>query len=251
MLRALGAEIVRTPSTAAYDSPESHIGVALKLNKVSGYPELRCVPPPLLSSPLPLPPQLLPARPLLISVCVPAWRGGRACICQDIPNSHILDQYMNPNNPLAHYDGTAAEILEACDNKVDMLVSASGTGGTITGIARKMKEVVPTCHIVGVDPFGSILAQPESMNETDVTGYQVEGIGYDFIPTVLDRSCVDSWVKTKDQETFITARELMQVEGTATSTSFLTIFSRARLSSTPPPHAPRAIIYVVPILIGC
>lgn len=164
VLRALGAEIVRTPTTAAYDSPESHIGVALKLNK-------------------------------------------------DIPNSHILDQYMNPNNPLAHYDGTAAEILEACDNKVDMLVSAAGTGGTITGIARKMKEMVPTCHIVGVDPFGSILAQPESMNETDVTGYQVEGIGYDFIPTVLDRSCVDSWVKTKDQETFIAARELMQVEG--------------------------------------
>lgn len=83
----------------------------------------------------------------------------------------------------------------------------------MTGISRKIKEQVPTCQCVGVDPYGSILAQPESLNKTDVTGYQVEGIGYDFIPTVLDRSTVDSWVKTTDQEAFITAREMMSLEG--------------------------------------
>lgn len=163
VLRALGAEIVRTPTSAASDSPDSHIGVAMQLNK-------------------------------------------------DIPNSHILDQYMNPNNPLAHYDGTAEEILESCEGQIDMLVAGAGTGGTIAGIGRKIKEKCPSCKIVGVDPCGSILAQPAKLNETDVTFYEVEGIGYDFIPTVLDRSVVDSWVKSVDKDSFTMSRELIRKE---------------------------------------
>ncbi|EGD77014.1 cystathionine-beta-synthase [Salpingoeca rosetta] len=164
VLRALGAEIIRTPTEAAFDSPESHIGVANRLNK-------------------------------------------------EIPNSIILDQYSNPGNPLAHYDGTAEEILEACDGKIDMLVAGAGTGGTISGIARKLKEKVPGIQIVGVDPEGSILAQPEELNKTDVTGYQVEGIGYDFIPRVLDRNVIDKWVKTRDREAFRMSRRLIRSEG--------------------------------------
>lgn len=164
VLRALGAEIVRTPTSAAFDSPESHIGVALRLNK-------------------------------------------------EIPNSHILDQYSNPSNPLAHYDGTAEEILEACGGHVDMLVAGAGTGGTIAGIARKLKEKCPGVQIVGVDPYGSILAQPEELNETSITGYQVEGIGYDFVPKVLDRAVVDRWIKTGDQEAFTMSRRLIREEG--------------------------------------
>lgn len=66
-----------------------------------------------------------------------------------------------------------------------MVVAAAGTGGTITGIGRKLKERCPSCKLVGVDPEGSILAEPESLNKSDVTYYEVEGIGYDFIPTVL------------------------------------------------------------------
>eukprot|EP00055_Hartaetosiga_balthica_P018515 m.134658 g.134658 ORF g.134658 m.134658 type:complete len:530 (+) comp9662_c0_seq1:65-1654(+) len=164
VLRALGAEIIRTPTEAAFDSPESHIGVANRLNK-------------------------------------------------EIPNSIILDQYSNPNNPLAHYDGTAEEILEACDGQVDMLVAGAGTGGTITGIARKLKEKCPNIIIVGVDPFGSILAQPEHINTTHITGYEVEGIGYDFIPRVLDRNVIDEWVKTEDKDAFLTCRRLIRLEG--------------------------------------
>merc|ERR1712070_8681 len=132
---------------------------------------------------------------------------------KDIPRSHILDQYGNPHNPLAHYDGTAEEILEACDGKVDALVAGAGTGGTITGIARKMKEKCPSVTVVGVDPYGSILAQPEAVNDTKVTFYEVEGIGYDFVPTVLDRDCVDQWEKTYDQEAFTTARQMLKLEG--------------------------------------
>ncbi|KAF9942511.1 hypothetical protein BGZ65_001280, partial [Modicella reniformis] len=94
VLKALGAEIVRTPTEAAWDAPESHIGVAKRLNK-------------------------------------------------EIPNSVILDQYSNPYNPVTHYDHTAEEIYRACDGRIDMLVAGAGTGGTITGIARKLKALCP------------------------------------------------------------------------------------------------------------
>jgi cystathionine beta-synthase len=133
VLKALGAEIIRTPTEAAWDSPESHIGVALRLNK-------------------------------------------------EIPNSHILDQYTNPSNPLAHYDGTAEEILEACGGKVDMVVMGAGTGGTISGTAKKIKEKCPDCIIVGADPKGSILAQPENLNDENVSFWLLL---YSFF-TVLD-----------------------------------------------------------------
>ena len=94
-----------------------------------------------------------------------------------------------------------------------MVVVGAGTGGTATGIGRKMKEKCPGCKIIGVDPEGSILALPESLNETTVTGYEVEGTGYDFIPTVLDRSIVDQWYKTNDMESFKMSRRLIKEEG--------------------------------------
>ncbi|KAI8579824.1 hypothetical protein K450DRAFT_240521 [Umbelopsis ramanniana AG] len=163
VLKALGAEIIRTPTEAAWDAPESHIGVAKKLR-------------------------------------------------DSIPNAVILDQYGNPYNPIAHYDTTAEEILASCDGQVDMLVAGAGTGGTISGIARKLKEKCPNVKIVGVDPHGSILAVPESLNTT-TDSYQVEGIGYDFIPEALDRSLVDIWVKSSDKESFLMSRRLIREEG--------------------------------------
>ncbi|XP_059895163.1 cystathionine beta-synthase b [Gadus macrocephalus] len=162
VLRALGAEIVRTPNSAGFDSPESHVGVA--------------------------------------------WR-----LKNEIPNSHILDQYRNPSNPLAHYDTTAEEIWQQCDGRLDMLVAGAGTGGTITGIGRKLKEKCPSITIVGVDPVGSLLADP--LNSPEPSAYEVEGIGYDFVPTVLDSSVIDVWCKTVDEESFIMARRLIREEG--------------------------------------
>jgi cystathionine beta-synthase len=164
VLKALGAEIVRTPTEAAWDSPDSHIGVAKRLNK-------------------------------------------------EIPNSLIPDQYSNINNPMAHYEGTAEEIIAQTGGKIDMFVAGVGTGGTIAGVARKLKEKIPGIIIVGVDPYGSILAEPEVLNKACVHGYQVEGIGYDFIPEVLERKYVDKWVKTDDKESFIMARRLIRKEG--------------------------------------
>ena len=165
VLKALGAEIIRTPTEASWDAPDSHISVAMRLEK-------------------------------------------------ELPNAHILNQYNNPSNPLAHYEGTAEEIWRQCNGKVDMLVSGAGTGGTITGIAKRLKELNPDITIVGVDPEGSILAQPEALNDARrLEPYQVEGIGYDFIPKVLDRSLVDKWYKSNDSESLVMMRRLIRHEG--------------------------------------
>ncbi|KAH7986931.1 hypothetical protein HPB52_024619 [Rhipicephalus sanguineus] len=164
VLRALGAEIVRTPTSARYDSPESHISVAFSL-------------------------------------------------CREIPGAVILDQYRNPGNPLAHYDTTAEEILDQCGGHLDMVVLGAGTGGTATGVARKLKERLPNVQIVGVDPHGSELAVDAEPNDPSVTMYEVEGIGYDFVPTVLDRSLIDKWYKCNDKDSFLMARKLIRQEG--------------------------------------
>ena len=158
-LEALGAEIIRTPTEAAFDDPESHIGVAKKLN-------------------------------------------------EEIPNSHILDQYANPSNPDAHYDGTAQEILDDFGTEIHMVVMGVGTGGTISGMAKRLKEEIPGIKIIGADPVGSILG-----GGTEVSSYLVEGIGYDFFPNVLDNSLIDEYVKTEDEESFLMARRLIREEG--------------------------------------
>lgn len=132
---------------------------------------------------------------------------------KQLPRSHILDQYKNPSNPIAHYDETGQEIFDQCGGKVDYVVVSAGTGGQITGISRKLKELDSKIQIIGVDPNGSILAQPETLNQEGIHGYKVEGIGYDFIPRVLDRQYVDKWLKTDDQESFDYARRLIREEG--------------------------------------
>lgn len=125
-----------------------------------------------------------------------------------IPNSHILDQYANPNNPNAHYKGTAQEIIDDFGMDLHMVVAGVGTGGTISGIAKRLKEHNPAIKIIGVDPEGSILG-----GGTEIKSYHVEGIGYDFFPDVLKNELLDGYVKTNDADSFRTARLLMREEG--------------------------------------
>lgn len=127
---------------------------------------------------------------------------------KEIPNAHILDQYTNPSNPLAHYEHTAIEIMNDMGPQLKMVVMGVGTGGTITGVAKHIKEKMPHVAIVGADPFGSILG-----GGTDVHSYLVEGIGYDFFPPVLDNKLVDRYIKVDDQNSFQIARQLIREEG--------------------------------------
>ena len=126
----------------------------------------------------------------------------------ELDNSHILDQYSNPANPDAHYYGTAEEIIKDFSDNLDMVVMSVGTGGTITGVAKRLKEKIPQISIVGADPEGSILGGGD-----EIRSYLVEGIGYDFFPDVLDNSLVDRYIKTKDEESFIMARRIIREEG--------------------------------------
>ena len=127
---------------------------------------------------------------------------------KEIQDSHILDQYSNPSNPDAHYQNTAEEIINDFGDNLDMVVISVGTGGTITGVAKRLKEAIPKIKIIGADPVGSILS-----GGNEISSYLVEGIGYDFIPDVLDNSLIDQYIKTEDQESFIMARRLIKEEG--------------------------------------
>ena len=133
-------------------------------------------------------------------------------LTQDLDNCHMLDQYSNPSNAMAHYEGTGQEIWDQCEGKVDTVVLGVGTGGTVTGIARFLKDKNPNIKIVGVDPYGSILAEPAELNKNECP-YLVEGVGYDFIPRVLDRTPIDKWYKNADPESFDYARRLIKEEG--------------------------------------
>lgn len=126
----------------------------------------------------------------------------------ELPNAHLLDQYTNPNNPGAHYEHTANEIMADMGPQLAMIVMGVGTGGTITGVAKRIKEKMPHVKIVGVDPYGSILG-----GGTEVHPYLVEGIGYDFFPKVLDNQLVDEYIKVNDRNSFEIARRLIKEEG--------------------------------------
>lgn len=144
----------------------------------------------------------------------------------EIPNAHILDQYSNPDNPNAHFETTAEEIIEDLNGNVDMVVMTAGTGGTLTGVAKKIKQKLPKCIIVGADPEGSILAGPG-----EVSNYLVEGIGYDFIPDVMKDAPVDRWIKTNDKDSFYWARHLIRDEGLLCGGSSGAALSAARVAA--------------------
>jgi len=127
---------------------------------------------------------------------------------KDKPNSHILDQYANPDNPDAHKESTGQEIWDDFGNSLDMVVIGVGTGGTITGVAKKLKNNNPKIQIIGADPYGSILGGGD-----EIYPYKVEGIGYDFFPDVLDNTLVDRYIKVNDQDSFTMARKLIKDEG--------------------------------------
>src|SRR5690606_19057855 len=122
----------------------------------------------------------------------------------ETPNAILADQYRNPVNPQAHYETTGPEIWEQTAGRVTHFVAGMGTGGTISGAGRYLKEQNPTVKVVGVDPIGSILFElHRSGRHTKAESYKVEGIGEDFLPATTDLSVVDEIVQVSDQESFL------------------------------------------------
>jgi cystathionine beta-synthase len=136
-------------------------------------------------------------------------------IASDTPNCFFANQYHNQSNPAAHVASTGPEIWEQTGGKVDAVVVATGTGGTITGIGRFLKSKKPSVRMVLVDPVGSILHDYFKTGKAPITfkTYKAEGFGEDFLPTALDFKMVDACYQVDDRECFHTARELTRKEG--------------------------------------
>ena len=131
-------------------------------------------------------------------------------LAAEIPGAYKPNQYSNAANPAAHYASTGPELWEQSGGQITHLVVGVGTGGTVTGTARYLKEQNPDLIVIGADPIGSIYSAPA---EADVKGYLVEGVGEDFWPDTFDRSVVDRWVRVSDGQSFLAARRLAMSEG--------------------------------------
>ncbi|RME04370.1 MAG: cysteine synthase family protein [Planctomycetota bacterium] len=171
LLRALGAEIVVTPTDVDAEDPRSYYSVARRL-------------------------------------------------AEEMENAIYINQYENPSNPRAHYLTTGPEIWEQTEGRVDFLVAGMGTGGTICGAGRYLKERKPSLELVGVDPVGSLYYDYWKEGKRVEPGrYLVEGIGEDFFPKTMDLSLIDRIYRTEDEESFLMARRLARQEGIFTGGS--------------------------------
>lgn len=155
------------------------------------------------------PTELLPEDP-------DSYYGVARRLAEEIPGAFRPDQYANPSNPEAHYLTTGPEVWRQTGGEIDVFAAGVGTGGTITGTARYLKEQKPGVVVVGVDPEGSIYtAGPDG----DIHQYYTEGVGEDFYPETVDLDLIDRWEVVDDQQAFDMARRLARREGVLTGPS--------------------------------
>jgi cystathionine beta-synthase len=141
-------------------------------------------------------------------------------LAREIPNSFYPNQYDNPMNPEAHYKTTGPEIWDDSEGKITHFVCGMGTGGTISGVGKYLKEKNPSIKIIGVDPEGSLYYDFHKTGQvTRARTYVVEGIGEDFFPTTMDLKILDDVLQVNDEECFVVARRLVKQEGLFTGGS--------------------------------
>jgi cystathionine beta-synthase len=167
-------------------------------------------------------------------------------IVKETPNSFMPNQYFNKANPEAHYKTTGPEIWEQTGGKIDVLVASMGTGGTISGIGRYLKEQNPDIKIVGVDPEGSVYHHEFYGTNGDIHSYKVEGIGEDFLPSTLNLKLLDEVITVTDKEAFLTARKLAQEEGIfAGGSAGSAVFAALQVANRPE-NKGKVIVVVLP-----
>jgi cystathionine beta-synthase len=127
-------------------------------------------------------------------------------LTREIPGAFQPNQYFNPRNPEAHYRTTGPEIWRQTDGRITTFVAGVGTGGTISGVGKYLKEQNPAVRVIGADPEGSIFSG-------EIAPYKVEGVGEDFWPGTFDREIVDEFIQVTDRECFVAARKLARQEG--------------------------------------
>jgi cystathionine beta-synthase len=135
-------------------------------------------------------------------------------IADETPNCFYANQYHNPSNPNAHYLSTGPEIWEQCGDELDVFVTGMGTGGTVSGIGKFLREKKPEIKLVGVDPVGSLYYDyVKTQRITKPFSYKVEGIGEDFFPSTMNLKIIDEVIRVDDKECFLMTRDLVRLEG--------------------------------------
>lgn len=162
-------------------------------------------------------------------------------LAKEIPNSFIPGQFDNPSNPAAHYDTTGPEIWEDTDGKVDIFVAGIGTGGTLTGVGRYLKEKNPNVKIIGVEPASSPL-----LTKGTAGPHGLQGIGANFVPSILDTELYDEVLTVTEEEAYEAGRALARKEGLLAGISAGAAVHAAAEVAKHPENAGKTIVVLLP-----